>query len=315
MDFLQASERTLDKRVKAYKQGKELRPGYAYLCCCRKTFYPLLPWRSKQIYEVFEARVGDSLSEFFHVIVRRDEWYAWLRIEGTILQSEKAGGFSIAGKEEDEIFPSIEDVGGNLDVSLAVLLTVDDSGKLGVATSDVPFTQKEVKVPLPVSKKQTIEWQRWRLLCFLSRVCEMKQKQEDKKQRLEESKLRRQKMSEQSKQRKALRVEKTMENYARVDAEREKRRLEKTIGQDPNIDTYEYDLIIRIVGGVVVVNTGLDLKLSLKTGRYLARKCSTGTRTYLMMRDPSGACKIEYGLLLAEWLTLRRDDTVTIEGL
>ncbi len=335
--MLKASEGTMDKRVKAYRQGIELQPGYVYLCCCRKECYSELPWKSKQVYQKFEVRIGDSVSDFLHVVVGKKEWYAWLQYEGTLLKAETARGIDIAEDDDEENFPSMFDDGVELIVSLAVLLTAEGSEKLGVTTPEAPPVQREVKTPPPLPKKQTIEWQRARLLRSLSRLLARKLIEERKKQRtpvlrsvqkrqtiewqrarlirvlrsLPEKKLK----AERRTQKDEARKQKTMENYARVDAERQKRQIVKQTGEDPNIDTYEYDLIIRVVGAVMVFNRGLRLELRLKTGRYLARKCSDGTHTYLMMRDPSGERKIEYGLQLGQWLALRRDSTVTIEGL
>lgn len=163
-----------------------------------------------------------------------------------------------------------------------------DGYKLVVQSVDNNFSdenepivyQKKILKPKPVKKKDAIEWQRRRLIRVLSQVVH-KHKMEERKKR---------------------RIEKVMTNYVKIDLRRTKP------VPDPNINTYCYDIVIKVSGELNIMTTDLNHKARIATGEYKARLVKMDNDAWLLMRYPRDVGNLEYGLTVRQWKQYERND-------
>lgn len=298
MDLQTAFMKLVDVGVRSYRQGKELIEGYVYLCCCHQTAFDLLPWKSKKIYEEFTKRLENESLYFYHVIVKKEEWFNWLRIEGQIMKTE---GELIPWDDDDDV-PSCKSRQENPEIKLYV----------------APLQPFVIDIKSP-KKKETIEWQRKRLVKILRRILRQKEKAEKMEQKQT-------KKTEQNKPEWLTRVLEKRDEKSVSPAPVQKKVVvtstvpvpEKKIKlppqEDPDINSYAYDLTIEVIGEMWVFTRDVEHRIRITTGKYKARKCGL----YLVIRDPSGK-KVEYGLMVNQWKQYTREDmpnvTVILHGL
>ena len=263
-----------------YEPGSHLVGDRVYLGFCAEELFYIQPWKTKEIYSHFNQILGSKEYPYVHISVLEDEWRAWM--DHVDNKKPLPPGYRSSEIETDD---GDEEV---VDESIS-----EEVNAIAKLMGSKPRPKSEPR-PKPQLKKETIEWQMKSLIKLL---------------RKREKVLRKEKRAERKSQQK--KTFKKVHTKTDIAANTPLPAFVKPkLELDPNIDKYQYNLLVEVHGTVKIRTKDLHHHIEISSATYPAR-LDDG---WVMIRSD----QTEYGLLVRQWKQYERGDmetTVIIHGL